>query len=280
VSEVLQGIFNVRAEEGGLTSVKALIQHPLFQVTLKEDLTDVSGPLSATEKEMLKLAKKGGGDGKTKKTKTKKSHSSKSVGITSRPEDAEWSAGATGEANDKPVRISRTYYGYDGEEVKQRAAGSSSPAKPKTENKPAPVPEPEPAPAMAALPPPPAAPAASAGDRGGRGAEPSSQPPPAPAPAAAPKGKGKGKGGGKGAPPARGGPVGGPPPKPVPPRPKPAASKAGMDSNAAAGATLDAISNLGSPGAVLSLLKKAKKTAPPKKELSFKEQLAAKMAGR
>ncbi len=51
-----------------------------------------------------------------------------------------------------------------------------------------------------------------------------------------------------------------------------------MSSNQAAAATFGALNDLGSPEAVLSMLKKAKKPKP-KKELSFKEQLALKMGG-
>ena len=52
---MLEGIFG-----GQLTSVKELLRHPLFaDVVPKEDLTDVSPPLSSTEKDLLKSAKKG-----------------------------------------------------------------------------------------------------------------------------------------------------------------------------------------------------------------------------
>lgn len=62
------------------------------------------------------------------------------------------------------------------------------------------------------------------------------------------------------------------------PKPPKDAGK-GLDSAGAASATMDAIAAMGSPGAVLSLLKKAKKPKP-KKELSFKEKLAMTLGGR
>ena len=61
LDQVLEGIFNPNGDDA-LTSIKSLLRHPLFaEVSLREDLTDVSGPLSSGEKDLLKLAKKGGG---------------------------------------------------------------------------------------------------------------------------------------------------------------------------------------------------------------------------
>lgn len=269
VGEVLEGIFG-----GQLTSVKELLRHPLFaDVVPKEDLTDVSPPLSSTEKDLLKSAKKG----KKKKSSSrekKPTHSSKTISSTLTPEDAAWTGGVAENINAVRPPEARTYFSND---------GPVSP--PQSTQKPPPPPPPAPAPAekaQAALPAPSAPPQAETSTKGGRGAEPAPVEEPA---AAAPDPAVKGGKGGKGkAPPGKGGKGAGASDKLAKLRAaadaKPAVTRApsNMSADAAAGATFNALNDLGSPEAVLAMLKKAKKPAKPKKELSFKEQLAAKFA--
>jgi len=288
VVDILYGIFSP-SEGNALCSVKDLLVLPFFaDVEIKEDVKDCSSSPSDLEKEMLKRVKRGQAVEIAKKVKKEKKHSEKKSGLTSQAVAADYVGNSIAQPKER--------------KHKKERRGSKS-----QEPQPAPAEQP----AMAALPAPaPAAPAPAA-------------PTPAPAPAqttavedvrafaqeaasnntaAAPMpgkgGKGGppamgGKGGGKGkkGPPALGKGGGGPSAldklrkdmKAPPPKPAKGAGD-GLSSGAAAGATMDAIAAMGSPGAVLALLKKAKNRKPvgkPKpKELTFKEKLELQFAGR
>jgi len=269
VGEVLEGIFNPNGDDA-LTSIKSLLRHPLFaEVSLREDLTDVSGPLSSGEKDLLKLAKKGGGGGK-KKEKKKKQHSSKTISSTSVPEDATWTGGVAGGINAVGPPKQKTYH----------SNSTSSPAR-------QPPPQNQDTTHTAVAEP--------VGGRGPGLPSPDTSPPTSDAPSGeqsavgkamggkamggksmggkamgGSKGDGKGSNGGKGAGKGKSTAT----PRPAPKKP----ASGALSSAAAASATMSGISDLGSPEAVLAMLKKAKK--PKKKALSFKEKLAAQLGGR
>jgi len=282
VVDILYGIFSP-SEGNALCSVKDLLVLPFFaDIEIKEDVKDCSSSPSDLEKEMLKRVKRGQAVEIAKKVKKEKKHSDRRIGVTS---EAVASA-------------------YDGASIAQPKERKHKKDRRRSASR-----EPEPAaaeqPAMAALPAPAAAPAPAQNTTAvedvrelarAQAAQPAPAPAPVAEPAPAPAGGKGGKGGkGKKGPPAMGKGKGdggdalaklraeqAAKPKPAAKPPPAKGAGANMSSGAAAGATMDAIASLGSPGAVLALLKKAKNRKPvgrPKpKELTFKEKLALQFA--
>jgi len=284
VVDILYGIFSP-PEGNALCSVKDLLVLPFFaDVEIKEDLKDFSSSPSDLEKEMLKRVKRWQAVEIAKNVKKEKKHSEKKSGLTSQAVAADYVGNSIAQPKERKHKKER-----------KRSVSPAPAEQPAMAALPAPAPAPTPAPVAPT--PAPAQDTTAVEDVRAFAQEAASNntaaaPMPGKGGKGGPPGMG-GKGGGKGkkGPPAMGKGGGGPSAleklrkdmKAPPPKPAKGAGD-GLSAGKAAGATMDAIAAMGSPGAVLALLKKAKNRKPvgkPKpKELTFKEKLELQFAGR